>query len=180
MNRHLDEIALEALSHGRSDLVSAEQTAHADACPECAAAVAEVRALSRVAGAALSGATPEEVDLAALVRSVVAAAPMLASVPRASRRSLWIGALAAAPIALVLGLASVVQSTSVGAVLNATRNAWTVGFTLLRLALVHLTPTVGATVAAVGAVVVALLAIVIRALVGGAPQRRPAAVEVVR
>jgi len=180
MNRHLDEALLEALSHGRSDLVSPEQAAHVDACAACAAAVEEARSLSRIAGAALSAATPEAVDLDELVRSVVAAAPALAPVPRASTRSLWIGALAAAPIAMVLGLASLVQTTSLGAVLGTARDAWTVAFTLLRLALVHLSPTVGATVAAVGALVIALLAIVIRALVGGAAQGRPAASEVVR
>lgn len=179
MSSHLDEVALEALAHGRDDLVGAEQRTHLDACGDCVAAVEEARALSRVAGAVLTAATPEAVDLDALVRAVVAAAPVLAPAPRASRRSLSLGVLVAAPAALVLGLASFSEGLGVGGFLHGLRDAWTVGFTLFRLALVHVTPGALATVGTGGAVLVALLSLSIRVLVGG-PRAARSAVEVVR
>jgi len=179
MSTHLDESALEALAHGRSDLLSAEQNAHADICADCVAALREARALSFTTRAALDRAAPEAIDLDALVAGAVASVPSVARVPRASRRSLLFGGLCAAPLALLLGLASILEGFGAGAVFDALNDAWTVGFTLTRLAVVHVTPEMGGTVAAAGAVVIALLSLVMRALVGGATLARPA-VEVVR
>jgi hypothetical protein len=90
-----------------------------------------------------------------------------------------VGALVAAPAALALGLFSIFGGLGLGAFLHGARSASTVALTLARIALVHVTPTVGASVAAGGAVVVAILAVAIRILVGGATGARPVE-EVVR
>jgi hypothetical protein len=177
MSSHLDEMALEALAHGRADLLTAEQNAHAGACTECAEAIREARALSLAAGAAFGRVTPEAIDLEELVQAAVAAAP---PIPRASRRSILVGGLLAAPLTLLLAVVSLFEGLGVGSLLDGARQAWTVGFTLARLAFLHVTPEIGGTVAAIGVVVVALLSLVMRALVGGATLARPAAMEVVR
>lgn len=177
MSAHLDEAALEALAHGRGDLVLPEQRAHLDACGQCAVAVQEARALSHALGPALVAATPEAAELDALVRAVVAAVPVRAPVPRASRRSLVAGVLLAVPAAIVLGLWSLTDGLGVGSLLHGARDAWTVGFTFARLAAVHVSPAALATAAAVGALLVSLLTAAMRALMRG--PLRPA-VEVVR
>jgi anti-sigma factor RsiW len=179
MSSHLDEAALEALSHAREDLVSAEVLAHLDACPECAQKVHEARALSHALGPVMRAATPEAAELDALVRSVVATAPPRLSVPRASRRSLRVGVMLAAPAALVLGLASLTDGLGVGTLLHGARDAWTVGFTFARLAAVHVSPAALATAAATGALLVALLSAAMRVLMRG-PRELGPAVEVVR
>jgi hypothetical protein len=175
---HLDDAALEALSHGRDDLVSAEQRAHLDACGDCAELVAGSRNLSRALGPALRAATPDALGLDALVRSVVAQAPLRAPAPRASRRSLTAGVLLAAPAALVLGLFSFVGGVTPSAVTHSLRDAWTVVFTVSRVAAVHVTPAALATAAMTGVCLVALLSFAMRALLRGPRVLGP--VEVVR
>lgn len=179
MSSHLDEATLEALSHGREDLVSAELLAHLDACAECALAVDAARGLSRALGPVMRAATPEAAELDALVRAVVAAVPARPAAPRASRRSLLVGVMLAAPAALVLGLASLADGLGVGGLLHGARDAWTVGFTFARLAAVHVSPAALATAAATGALFVVLLSAAMRVLMRG-PRELGPAVEVVR
>lgn len=178
MSPHLDEATLEALAHEREDLVAAEARAHLDGCADCTALLHEARALSRVAGSALRIATPDVADLDALVRAVVAAAPVVVPAPRASRRSLLFGAGIAAPAALMLGVASL-TGLGVGGLLHSLREVLAVASTLVRLAVVHVPPSVGATTAASGALLLALLVLAMRVLIRG-PRALPAAVEVVR
>jgi hypothetical protein len=175
---HLDDAALEALSHGRDDLVSGEQRAHLDACGDCAELVLGARELSRALGAALRAATPDLNVVDELVRTVVAQAPLRPPAPRASRRSLTAGVLLAAPAALVLGLFSFVGGVTPSSVTHSLRDAWTVVFTVSRVAAVHVTPAALATAAMTGVCLVALLSVAMRALLRGPRALGP--VEVVR
>ena len=70
MSLHLDEHALEALSTGRDDLVSAEMHAHVDECAECAARISQEQLGVEDASLGLKRMMPE-LDLDALVANAM-------------------------------------------------------------------------------------------------------------
>jgi len=83
----LAAMALEAMAHGRDDLLDDEMRAILEEDPELFEEAQACKALSIDLGIALREAAPPEVDLDALVADAIAAQP-----PAPSRRSLWMAA----------------------------------------------------------------------------------------
>ncbi|MCA9613530.1 MAG: hypothetical protein KC586_12310 [Myxococcales bacterium] len=83
-----EELALEALAHGRDDLADAVLAAMLAEEEGGRAKIAQARALSIDVGLALSDAVPKEVDVQAMVTNALAACP-----PAPSRRSLVWGSV---------------------------------------------------------------------------------------
>jgi len=75
MSSHLDESSLEALAHGRNDLVADEDRLHLAGCVACGAAVEEVRALSKDLVLSLAAEAPELVDLESMIQGALEKAP---------------------------------------------------------------------------------------------------------
>ncbi len=115
---HLTEVAVEALAHGRPELVDAPGRAHVARCADCAAAVEEARLLSEGAAEALRAATPLADDLDTLIAGAMAKAAPAAEVPHPSRRALVWAALAGLVATVGLGLASLPSMASVVAVVK--------------------------------------------------------------
>ena len=165
---HLDEMAIEALAHGRPDVVERELREHVSACAECAAAVEEARVLSEEAGGMLRAATPAVPDLDALIAGALASAaqPVVYEVPRPSRRAVVVAALVGLAATVLLGLASL---PSVGAVVSAVKDGYAMVGVVDRI-VGSLVPGGWTTVTLVGLALLLLLYAPMRALLRG-PER---------
>ncbi len=112
MSAHLDEVALEALAHGRNDLVPDEERLHVAGCAECGAAIEEIRRVSKDLSFALAAEAPELPDLDAIIAGALEKAPD----PAYARPPLAVLAgagLAGLVAAAVLGLLALPSATSV-------------------------------------------------------------------
>ena len=168
---HLDEMAIEALAHGRPDIVARELREHVGACAHCAAAVEEARLLSEDAGGMLRAATPAVSDLDALIAGALASAARPVAAPvvlRPSRRSVVVAALAGLAATVALGLASL---PSVGAVVSAVKDGYAMVAVLDRV-VGGLVPGGWTTVTLVGLALLLLLYAPMRALLGASSRGR--------
>lgn len=161
--KHLDEIALEAMSSGREDLVSDEVRAHVEACEACWARVEHEREGMGDARVGLRRAMPELDDLDGLIThamTVAAGAP--------SRRSLWVGGAIGGVASVALAILSL-PGASITGLISLGRQ----GITLARAldSVVHASvPGAWIGVALVALVLALLSAIPVRFLLG---ERRP-------
>jgi autotransporter passenger strand-loop-strand repeat protein len=112
MSAHLDESALEALAHGRNDLVADEDRLHVAGCAQCGAAIEEIRIVSKDLSVALSAEAPELPELESLIQGALAKAPDPAYA-RPPLKVLAGAGLAGLAAAAVLGLLSLPSATAV-------------------------------------------------------------------
>lgn len=114
MSRHLSEGAIEALAHGRTELVDEFERLHAEECHACAAQVAETEALSASLSRAMVDVALPSMDLDAMVAEALAhATPALVpqrEVFRPSNRAATFAMACGTGLALMLGAFTVKTS----------------------------------------------------------------------
>ncbi|MFW5920892.1 MAG: hypothetical protein ACOCUS_03555 [Polyangiales bacterium] len=168
---HLTDEAVEALAHGREDLVGQEQLAHVDECAECAARVGEEQALSESMETALREATPAEVPgLDAMVSRAMTRADE-AEAPQASRWGLAVAAAVGLVAAIGTGALWLAGVASAGDAVDALRDAVTVAGAANRL-VAEVVPGGWTAIAAAGCLLLVMMALPMRALVGGSWRSR--------
>jgi hypothetical protein len=119
---HLSELSLEAYVGDRSDLLAASTRAHLVGCAHCSELLAQARIDARVVGSALEVPFGED-ELASMIAEAMEVP--VSSPLRASTRSLQLAALAAASLALGLGLLSLDGAPSIGDATSALSRAFT-------------------------------------------------------
>ncbi|AKF05375.1 hypothetical protein [Sandaracinus amylolyticus] len=182
-DRRPTELELEALAHGRRDLVREEIARTVDEDASLAAWIEREREDARETSVALKRAAPEIDDFDALIAGAMKHAPTEGTSP--SRASLWTGAAIGTAVALVSGLASVLASAEPTVV---AREAWSDLTALARLGVTLATaldriaamlPGGWAAIAAIGLALFAVLALPLRAIAGGGWSRAPSSAALV-
>ncbi|UJR82002.1 hypothetical protein [Sandaracinus amylolyticus] len=176
-DRRPTESELEALAHGRRDLVRDEIARAVDEDAALSAWLEREREDARETSVALKRAAPEIDDFDALIAGAMKHAP--SEHPSPSRASLWTGAAIGTAVALVSGLASVLASAEPTVL---AREAWSDLTAIARLGVTLATaldriaamlPGGWAAIAAIGLAFFALLALPLRAIAGGGWSRAP-------
>lgn len=162
MSAHLDALAVEALAHGRGDLVPDEERLHAQRCAECAAEISAARAEAGELRGLFREAMPEAIDHDALVAAALRAQPEVAT---ASRLGLFVGAVLGLGALAGVAVASLTELPSFGELLASIRDAVAVSRAVDQL--VTALPGGWATLALAGCAVLLVLSVPLRSLASG-------------
>ncbi len=123
MESHLSEADIEALTHGRADLVQASARRHASLCDTCREAIDDATLLASVLGPSLRTLSTPALDLDALVGEAVSHATRPMSLAPVRRRDSLLGLAAGLVVAVLAHLVSTTGLPSARDVLHVARSA---------------------------------------------------------
>ena len=165
MDTHLDEMAIEALAHGRPDLVPVAARAHLHDCEACGAALREARTLSGVVGVALREPSVQ-LDMQAMIAKSLEHVPTRPPVSRPTRLAVWWAGTTGLLVAASIGLLSMGGLPSLTTLVGYAEHGFTVGAAVDRLVDGHV-PGAWTSVSLVGFLIAALLLVPFSLLLKG-------------